>query len=108
LRYGPLIYNVETSDEQDISKAISTKPLSLEWRPDFLKGVMVIKGTWEDGTPLLAVPNYARLNRLQPTPLPQATTVTQPTRPNEPPQPVTGREPISIVWIKDGTSVASN
>jgi uncharacterized protein len=108
LRYGPLIYNVETSDEQDISKAISTKPLSLEWRPDFLKGVMVIKGTWEDGRPLLAIPNYARLNRLQPTPLPQATTVTQPTRPNEPPQPVTGRDPVSIVWIKDGTSVASN
>jgi uncharacterized protein len=107
LRYGPLIYNVETSDGQDINKAIASGPLSLEWRPEFLKGVMVIKGKWEDGSPLLAIPNYARLNRLQPTPLPQATTVTQPTRPNEPPQPVTGREPVSIVWIKGTSSTAA-
>ena len=100
LRYGPLIYNVESSDGQDISQAIGSAPLKLEWKPDFLKGVMIIKGTWADGTPLVAIPNYARLNRLQPTPLPAATTVTQPTRPNEPPQPVMGRVPVSIVWIK--------
>ena len=24
---------------------------------------MTIKGTWADGSPLLAIPNYARLNR---------------------------------------------
>jgi uncharacterized protein len=107
LRYGPLIYNVETSDGQDINKTIGAAPLTLEWRPDFLKGVMVIKGKWEDGSPLLAIPNYARLNRLQPTPLPQTTTVTQPTKPNEPPQPVNGREPVSIVWIKSGSSTAA-
>jgi DUF1680 family protein len=99
LRYGPLIYNVESSDGQDISQAIGSGPLKLEWKPDFLKGVMIIKGTWADGTPLVAIPNYARLNRLQPTPLPAATTVTQPTKPNEPPQPVTGRVPVSVVWI---------
>ena len=100
LRYGPLVYNVESSDGQDISKSIGNTPLSLEWKPDFLRGVMTIKGTWADGTPLMAIPNYARLNRLQPTATPQSTTVTQPTRPNEPPQPVTGRTPVSIVWIK--------
>ena len=100
LRYGPLIYNVESSDGQDITQAMGSGPLKLEWKPDFLKGIMTIKGTWADGTPLIAIPNYARLNRLQPTPLPAATTVTQPTRPNEPPQPVTGRVPVSIVWIK--------
>ncbi len=100
LRYGPLVYNVESSDGQDITKSIGSTPLTTEWKPDFLRGVMTIKGTWADGTPLMAVPNYARLNRLQPTPLPQSTTVTQPTRPNEPPQPVTGRTPVSIVWIK--------
>ena len=100
LRYGPLVYNVETSDGQNISQSIGSTPLKLEWKPDFLNGVMTIKGTWADGTPLLAIPNYVRLNRLQPTPLPAATTVTLPTRANEPPQPVTGREPVSIVWIK--------
>jgi hypothetical protein len=25
---------------------------------------MTITGTWADGSPLLAIPNYARLNRL--------------------------------------------
>jgi DUF1680 family protein len=100
LRYGPLIYNVESSDGQDINKSIGSTPLSLKWHSDFLNGVMTINGTWSDGTPLTAIPNYARLNRLQPTPLPQATTMTQPTRPNEPPQAVSGKEPVTLIWIK--------
>jgi hypothetical protein len=29
---------------------------------------MVITGKWEDGTPLLAIPNYARMNRVAPPP----------------------------------------
>jgi hypothetical protein len=28
-----------------------------------LGGVMVMTGKWQDGTPMLAVPNYARMNR---------------------------------------------
>ena len=28
-----------------------------------LDGIILIKGTWADGTPMKAVPNYARLNR---------------------------------------------
>jgi len=63
LRYGPLIYNVEKADQPDIDKYIGTGPLSTEWRGDMLNGVMTIKGTWDDGTPLVAIPNYARNNR---------------------------------------------
>lgn len=64
LRYGPLIYNVERADQPDINGVISSKPLSTEWRGDLLEGVMVIKGSWADGSPLTAIPNYARNNRL--------------------------------------------
>jgi len=63
LRYGPLIYNVEKADQPDIDKYIGTGPLKAEWRGDLLNGVMTIKGTWSDGTPLMAIPNYARNNR---------------------------------------------
>ena len=63
LRYGPLIYNVEKVDQQDIDKYIGKGALSTEWRKDMLNGVMTIKGAWEDGTPLLAIPNFVRNNR---------------------------------------------
>jgi len=63
LRYGPLVYNVERVD-QDISRAMDPDaPLSVEWKPDLLEGVMVIKGRWADGEPLVAIPNFARCNR---------------------------------------------
>jgi uncharacterized protein len=64
LRYGPLIYNVEQADQADISRAISAQSLATEWRGDLLQGVKVLKGTWADGTPLVAIPHYARNNRL--------------------------------------------
>ncbi len=101
LRYGPLIYNVEKADQPNIDQPISNEPLKLEWRPDFLRGVMTIKGKWADGSPLVAIPNYARLNRLPTTPYPQAPQATQPTRPNEPPQALNNRGPVSIVWLKE-------
>ncbi|MBP8303859.1 MAG: glycoside hydrolase family 127 protein [Phycisphaerae bacterium] len=63
LRYGPLVYNVERADQPDISQALGKGPLAVEWRPDLLAGVMAIKGTWADGSPMLAIPNYARNNR---------------------------------------------
>ena len=63
LRYGPLIYNIERVD-QDIAKALApAAPLTTEWRADLLGGVMVIKSQFADGSPMIAVPNYARMNR---------------------------------------------
>jgi len=70
LRYGPLLYNVETTDNKDITKGISNQPLSIKWQGDMLKGIMTINGTWSDGSPLLAIPNYTRLNRIKPTDVP--------------------------------------
>jgi DUF1680 family protein len=64
LRYGPLIYNVERADQSDINQTIGPAPLTTEWRPDLLDGVKVIKGTWSDGSPLVAIPNFVRCNRL--------------------------------------------
>jgi len=63
LRCGPLIYNIESMD-QDVDSILGpTSTLSTEWRGDLLGGVMVIKGTFGDGAPMTAIPNYARLNR---------------------------------------------
>ncbi len=64
LRYGPLIYNVERADQPDINKAIGKEPLTTAWRGNLLEGVVAIQGSWADGSPLLAIPNYARNNRL--------------------------------------------
>ena len=85
LRYGPLLYNVETADHQDITQPIGPTPLTLEWKGDLLHGVMVIKGQWADGTPLLAIPNYTRLNRTPTTATPD----------------YSKKPPNSIVWIKE-------
>ena len=63
LRYGPLIYNVESADQSNLNLTPDVKSLATEWRGDLLGGVMVIKGKWNDGSPLLAIPDYARENR---------------------------------------------
>ncbi len=100
LQYGPLLYNIEKVD-QDITQALAAgAPLAVEWRPDLLGGVMAIKGTFADGSRLVAIPNYARYNRNPPvveTPPPAPPPPapgTQPVRP--PPPPAT-----SIVWMKE-------
>jgi uncharacterized protein len=62
-RYGPLIYTVETADQPRLDLSPDVKSLATEWRGDLLGGVLVIKGKWSDGSPLLAIPNYARQNR---------------------------------------------
>ncbi len=64
LKFGPLVYNVETVDNQNIDRRLGSAPLRTEWRQDLLGGMMVIAGTWEDGSPMLAIPNYARMNRV--------------------------------------------
>ena len=63
IRRGPLVYNIESVD-QDVEKRLGERPeLKAEWSPDFLNGVVTVTGKFADGSPLLAVPNYARLNR---------------------------------------------
>ncbi|MCX8036936.1 MAG: glycoside hydrolase family 127 protein [Candidatus Sumerlaeia bacterium] len=63
LRYGPLVYNIESVDQNVDLVLRPDSPLATEWRPDLLGGVVVIKGMFSDGTPLTAIPNYARCNR---------------------------------------------
>ena len=67
-KYGPLIYNVEREDNQQIERKVGDAPLRAEWRPDLLGGVMVITGQWADGSPLLAIPNFTRMNRVSSPP----------------------------------------
>jgi len=63
LRCGPLIYTVESID-QDVESVLGRESaLSTEWRGDLLGGVNVIKSTWADGSPLTAIPYFARNNR---------------------------------------------
>jgi hypothetical protein len=66
LRYGPLIYNVEAKDNDAIDRKIGEAPLRAEWKPDLLGGVMAIAGKWQDGSAMLAIPNFARMNRVGP------------------------------------------
>ena len=63
LRYGPLVFNVEKVDQPNIDLALGADDLTTEWREDMLEGIMTIRGRWEDDSPLLAIPYYARLNR---------------------------------------------
>jgi len=87
LQYGPLMYNIEKVD-QDIAKPLAAgSTFTTEWRGDLLGGVMVIQGKFADGSPMLAIPNYARTNR-EPGPAPE--------------YPAGGRggEITSVVWMK--------
>jgi DUF1680 family protein len=98
LRYGPLIYNIEQAD-QDISKSLDPEsPLAVEWRADFLGGVMVIKGRFTDGSPMLAIPNFVRMNREPGLPLPPrasaSASLADGTRAAPP-------APVSIIWIRE-------
>ena len=63
LRYGPLLYNVEQADQADITQPAGAGEIRAVWRGDLLGGVMALEGTWADGRPLRAIPNFARMNR---------------------------------------------
>ncbi|MEJ5367759.1 MAG: beta-L-arabinofuranosidase domain-containing protein [Bryobacteraceae bacterium] len=95
LRYGPLIYNLEPH-EQDIAKpAPADLTVQPEWQADLLGGVMTLRGRFRDGSPLTAIPNFARMNREPGTEYP----------PPPPPQPAEGQRPAprpvkSTVWIR--------
>jgi hypothetical protein len=110
LAYGPLVYNIEAVD-QDLGKMLGpSAPLASEWRADLLGGVRVMTGRFTDGSPLLAIPNYARYNR-GPLPSPPLPPPAPPTPPAPPPAPAAGAAPAprpapppaaAIVWIKEG------
>ncbi len=110
LRYGPLIYNVERADQANLDQPLDPAPLKAEWRPGLLGGVVVLTGKWADGKPMLAIPNYARMNRVGQKPPEAAMTGGAPAAtPNASPAPVTniprpapGSAVDSMVWIKDG------
>ena len=48
LRYGPLVFNVESVDQKNIDAAVGSTEFTAEWREDLLDGIMTIKGKWED------------------------------------------------------------
>jgi hypothetical protein len=101
LRYGPLVYNVESADHQSIEEPLNTAAeLKPEWNPDLLGGVMTIKGKFADGTELTAVPNYARNNR----PTLALTNNTESASSDGPRRRRGARTPTSIVWMKDGSA----
>jgi DUF1680 family protein len=84
LQYGPLMYNIEKVD-QDITQPLAPdSTLTSEWRPDLLGGVVVIRGNFAGGAPLMAIPNFSRMNRELP-PIDASPT----------------RIPTSIVWIRE-------
>jgi hypothetical protein len=93
LKYGPLVYNVETKDNSNgIDRKLSDAPLRAEWRPDLLGGVMVITGKWQDGSPMVAIPNFTRMNRV-PLP-PEYPSDRDPERRRRPKPPIDSK-----VWI---------
>ena len=96
LRYGPLVYNIEALD-QDITATLAPgAPLTAAFRPELLGGVTVITGHFADGSPLVAVPNFARYNRYPPAPPPA------PVVPRQPPPPPAPRPPAqSLVWMRE-------
>ena len=81
LRYGPLMFNVEKADQPNINQSKAASALTLKWHPEMFNGIMTINGTWADGTPLIAIPNYIRSNRMDISP-------------------AKDRKPESIIWIK--------
>ncbi len=116
LRYGPLIYNVERADQSDIQQPLGSGRLAAEWRGNLLEGVMVLQGSWANGKPMVAIPNFARMNRVGQVAASEepasnsgvnyapGATVSETTNSAGPAAPLRrnrGGGPQSIVWIKD-------
>lgn len=64
LRYGPLIYTFEAVDQKLDKQLAPDAELKAEWMPEMLDGIMAIRGKWNDGSDLIAIPYYARSNRI--------------------------------------------
>ncbi len=100
LRVGPIVYNIESVDQDIQAKLDRTAPLKVEWDGALLHGVNVITGKFADGSALKAIPNFARYNRNPiPTPVPPAPAapVAAGQAPARPPVPPT----TSKVWIDE-------
>ncbi len=96
LRNGPLMYNIEAVD-QDINQVLAPdSSLATEWRADFLGGIVMIKGKFADGSSLVAIPNFARMNREAGLPLPPSPPPPGPDGQRPAPRPVR-----SVVWIRE-------
>ena len=67
LQYGPLVYNVEAVDHNnvDVRNLIlsPSQSLTTQWNASLVGGVITINSTFTDGAAMIAIPNYARLNR---------------------------------------------
>jgi uncharacterized protein len=63
LRYGPLIYCIESVDQNVDSVLDDGAALSVVWKPELLGGVPVIEGQFTNGKKLTAIPYFARNNR---------------------------------------------
>jgi hypothetical protein len=63
IKRGPLVYNIESVDQNVDSVLPPDAPLSAEWNPSLVGGAMVIRGNFADGSKMMAIPNYARENR---------------------------------------------
>jgi DUF1680 family protein len=101
LRYGALVYNIEAIDQALTGALAPAAPLVAEWRADLLGGVTVIKGAFTDGTPFMAIPNFARYNRgAPPVPVVAAAPAPPPepgAPPVRPPRPAT----TSLIWMNE-------
>ncbi len=61
-RYGPLVYAFEAVDQANLDRITTTMPKP-KWQPDLLGGTMTLEGSWQDGSPMRAIPYYQRGNR---------------------------------------------
>ncbi|MEI6605087.1 MAG: beta-L-arabinofuranosidase domain-containing protein [Verrucomicrobiota bacterium] len=63
LRVGPLLYNIESADQNIEAVLPNANALTTQWNSGLLGGVMTINGAFADGSKMTAIPNFARLNR---------------------------------------------
>ena len=83
--------------DQDLTKTLDPDaPLTTDWRGDLLGGVLVIRGKFTDGSPMMAIPNYARTNRDKELPPEGVQGIGQDgaVRPAQ-------RQATSVVWIRE-------
>lgn len=109
LRYGPLVYNIEKVDQSIDGVLTPDAPLTTKWRGDLLGGVTVITGAFADGSPMMAIPHYARFNRnpAAPPPAPRpdavaiATAAAEAVAAGRPLPRAAAPSASSIVWIRE-------